>query len=110
MILTGKLTFNAVALKMLPIDKIKKDSLILPSGIKGKEEEESLKDYPDHPFQGEVIGVGENVRECKEGDIVLLKIQPNWMPVPIFLNDKGTMYNVYNNTDILLVREKDGTA
>lgn len=104
MMLTGKLTFNAVAVKPIEVEKIKKTSIITleknetPQGDK-------LDEFADHPLQGEVVGIGEDVKECKVGDVVLFKLSNHWTPQPYVLNDKGTIYYLYNNTDIALVRK-----
>jgi len=106
MILSGKLTFNAVAVKEIPIEKTKKSTLIKINEDKTPVADK-IDDFPDHPLQGEVVGVGSNVEEsktCKVGDIVLLKIS-DYGGKPYPLNDKGVIYWVYNETDVLLVRD-----
>ena len=106
MMLTGKASFNEVIVKQIIIEKENKSSLIIPNS-KGDDAEKSeqITDFPDHPFQGEVVGVGEQVTLCKVGDTVLFKVSRNWMPTPYLLNDKGTTYFIYNQGDIALVRE-----
>ena len=103
--LTGKLTFSSVAVKLVDIDKIAKGgSLILPAGVKGKEDDATLIDYPDHPLQGIVVGVAPGVTVCKEGDTVLFTFG-EYIPKPSFINDKGTLYQIFRETDIVMVRE-----
>jgi len=104
--LTGKLTFNAVAVKHIEVDKIKKTALISLDKSNALEGDK-VDEFVDHPLQGEVVGIGTNVEEggtCKIGDIVLLKIS-EYGQKPYVLNDKGTIYWVYNEGDILLVRK-----
>lgn len=107
--LTGELTYNAIALKMNIIEKKTKSSIILTSK-KDDDENTSMDDFPDHLLQGIVIGVGKSVQESGNieiGDTVLLKVLSDWMPKPYLLNDKGTMYSVYNDTDVILIRKKE---
>ena len=108
MVLTGKLTFNSIAVKTINVDKVVESQLII------QEEKASMAnnfdridEYEDHPFQGEVVGVGSSVTTCKEGDIVLFKLSTMWTPTPYILNDKGTIYFIYNEGDVALVREKE---
>lgn len=105
MILSGKLTFNAVAVKLIEIEPEKKSSIISISEEKDPKPDK-LTDYPDHPLQGEVVGVGESVTQCKVGDVVLFKLSSNWTPSPYVINDKGTIYQLYNEGDIAIVREE----
>ncbi len=107
MILTGKPSFNEVVVKQIVIEKENKSTLIIPNKSEEAEKSEQITDFPDHPFQGEVVGVGEQVTLCKVGDIVLFKVSRNWMPTPYLLNDKGTTYFIYNQGDIAIVREKE---
>ena len=105
MMLTGELTFNAVAVKIIEVEKVKKSTLISLSKEESIEKN-TIDDFPDHPLQGEVVGIGPNVKAsgtCKVGDIVLLKVS-QYPTNPYPLNDKGTIYSVYNEADILLVR------
>jgi len=103
--LSGKLTFNAVAIKELFVDKKVKSSIISLDGDKDLSKGR-LDDFTDHPMQGEVVGIGNNVTVCKKGDIVLFKIYEGGRP-PLLLNDMGTLFFIYNEGDILLVREKN---
>lgn len=96
--LSGNLTFNRVALKMIEIPKKTKSGIILSEV---KDEENILSMYDDHPIQGIVAGVGNNVTVCKEGDIVLIKGGTRGEA----LLDKGTLYSIVYESDILLVRE-----
>ena len=110
--LSGKLAWSLVAVKPITVEKeaAKGSSIILPSGVKAKDENVSLAEFPDHLLQGLVVGVGESVKLCKEGDIVLFMISSDYMAKPSYLNDKGTMYQLFRDSDIVLVREGDGTA
>jgi len=106
MILSGKLTFNAVAVKEVIVEKATDSLLIKEESVK-ESKGDTIDQYLDHPLQGEVVGVGSNVEEsktCKVGDIVLLKIS-DYGGKPYPLNDKGVIYWVYNETDVLLVRD-----
>jgi len=107
--LTGELTFNAVAVKVIEIEKIKKSTLISLSKEEGDIEKNTIEDFPDHPLQGEVVGIGTNVTQCEVGDVVLIKVS-QYPTNPFPLNDKGTIYSVYNEGDILLVRKSDVTT
>lgn len=106
MMLTGKLSFNAVAVKMIEVEKVSK-SAIISLDKETKPQGDKLSDFPDHPLQGEVIGVGKDVTMCKKGDVVLFKINNSWIPDPYMINDMGTIYSIYNETDIVMVRVPD---
>lgn len=110
--LTGKLTFEYIAVKPITIEKDEQNGsgIILPSGVKAKDAGDNLTDYPDHIAQGIVVDVADAVTICKPGDTVLLMLASDYMARPSFLNDKGTMYHLYRQSDVVLVREKDGTA
>lgn len=110
--LSGKLTFELIAVKPIRIEKDSNstNSIILPSGVKAKDEEDSLADYPDHIAQGLVIAVADSVTICKPGDIVLFTISSDYMAKPTYLNDKGSLYHIYRQTDIVLVREGNVTT
>jgi len=107
MILTGKPSFNEIVVKQIIIEKEVKSSIISISKEEKPSNSEQITDYPDHPFQGEVVGIGDQVTLCKVGDIVLFKVSSTWMPQPYLLNDKGTTYFIYNQGDIAIVREKE---
>ena len=96
--LSGKLTFNRVAIKVIDVPKKSKSGIILSEV---KENEDTLSMYEDHPAQGIVIGVGNSVTVCKEGDTVLIKGGTQGTA----LLDKGTLYSVIYESDVLLVRE-----
>lgn len=98
--LSGSLTFNRVALKMIEVPKKTKSGIILSEV---KDEENVLSMYDDHPIQGIVVGVGSSVTVCKEGDTVLIKGGTRGEG----LLDKGTLYSVIYESDILLVRESE---
>jgi hypothetical protein len=107
MMLTGKLTFNAVAVKHIEVDKIKKTAIISLDKSSAPEGDK-LDEFPDHPLQGEVVGKGQDVGDiCEVGDIVLFKLSTHWSPQPYVLNDMGTIYYIYNSGDIALVRKKE---
>lgn len=111
MMLSGKLARSLVAVKPITVEKEEKTGgLILPTGVKAKDENVSLSEFPDHILQGLVAGVGEGVTICKEGDVVLFMIGSDYMAKPYYLNDKGTMYQLFRETDVVLVREGDGTT
>ena len=106
--LSGKLAWSLVAVKPITIEKeVQGSSIILPSGVKAKDENVSLAEFPDHLLQGLVVGVGDRVDICKEGDIVLFMISSDYMAKPSYLNDKGTMYQLFRDSDIVLVRESN---
>lgn len=107
--LSGKLTFEYIAVKPIIIEKDEQKSsgIILPSGVKAKDAGDNLTDYPDHIAQGLVIAISDAVTICKPGDTVLLMLSSDYMAKPSFLNDKGTMYHLYRQSDIVLVREKE---
>lgn len=96
--LSGKLTFNKVAIKVIEVPKKSKSGIILSEV---KESDDVLSMYDDHPAQGIVVGVGNNVSICKEGDTVLLRGGTQGTA----LLDNGTLYSIIHETDILLVRE-----
>ncbi len=98
--LSGKLLFNRIAIKLIEVPEKNKRGIFLPESAKSAEN--IIDRFDDHPFQGEVIGVGEHVTICKKGDIVLLKGDIN---MPILL-DLGTVYQLINETDVILVREQ----
>lgn len=102
--LSGKLTFNAVAIKHIEIEKTAKSSIISIEKDTNSPQADKLSDFADHPLQGEVVAVGPNVTVCIPGDIVLLKVNSNYTPNPYMINDKGTVYSIYNEGDIALVR------
>jgi len=100
--LSGKLTFNRVAIKMITVEKKNKSGLILPDT---KDTDDMIDSYEDHPLQGLVCGIGSSVTVCKEGDTVLLKGGATGYA----LLDKGTLYSIISESDIVLVRENGGT-
>ena len=97
--LSGKLLFGRVAIKTIEIPQKNRNGLILPESAKTAENAWDL--YDDHPFQGIVVGVGDQITSCKKGDIVLLKGNTSMQ----VLLDEGTVYKIINESDILLVRE-----
>lgn len=108
MVLTGKLTFNSVAVKPIDVNKVIESQLITQQEKTSIiTDSDRIDEFEDHPFQGEVVGVGPSVSTCKKGDIVLFKISTMWTPTPYILNDKGTVYFIYNEGDVVMVREKE---
>jgi co-chaperonin GroES (HSP10) len=97
--LSGKLTFNRIAIKVIEISKKSKSGIIL-SEVK---EDDGWSMFEDHPNQGVVVGVGNDVTVCKPGDTVLIKGGIN----ATGLLDKGTLYSIIYEGDVLLVREKE---
>ena len=107
MMISGRVPFNRVVLKTIDVEKSTKSGIII-SGTGTEKENKSIEVFQDHPFQGLVIALGEGLQNwevplCKVGDIVLIK--PG--STAYQLNDRGTMYTVISDTDILLVREAE---
>ena len=103
--LSGKLTFNRIAIKIIPVEKKTKSSLILLETKESKDMEDTIDSYEDHPLQGIVCGVGNNVTICKEDDVVLLRGGTSGFA----LLDKGTLYSIVSESDVILVRENVST-
>ncbi len=97
--LSGKPTLNHVIIKPIEIPKKTKSGIILADSKDS--ETTTLDSFDDHPNQALVIGVGSNVSICKEGDIVIMRPDTH----PMGLNDKGTVYGVINEGNIMFVRE-----
>lgn len=95
--ISGKLTFNRVAVKMIDVPQVTKTGIILNNTQK-----DTIDMYEDHPAKGIVIAIGPDVTSCKEGDIVLI----NQKSYGIGLNDMGEIYTIIHEGDILLVREQ----
>lgn len=101
--LSGKLTFNRIAIKSIEIPKTRKSGIVLPDSK--FEDNDAFDMYEDHPLQGFVVGVGKDVTSCKAGDIVLIKGNSRADK----LMDNGTLYLVIYEQDVLLVRENGGS-
>lgn len=63
--LSGKLTFNRIAVKLIDIEKKTKSGILLADNKDG--ENTTIDSFKDHPDQGEVIGIGNSVTICKKG-------------------------------------------
>jgi co-chaperonin GroES (HSP10) len=100
--LSGKMVFNRVAIKKIEIPE-KKTSLILPEEVKSKKNPWEI--YEDHPNQGIVVGVGDQVTCCEVGDTVLIR---DGIMMHILL-DKDKAYHIIYEQDILLVRKNGST-
>ena len=70
----GKVLFNGIVIRITlekPVEQKTKSGIILPTGL----EDDVIKKmqlFKEHPYRGEVIQIGENVKTCEVGDIVLL--------------------------------------
>lgn len=97
--LSGKITFNRIAVKLIDIEKKTKSGIILADSKEG--ETTTMDSFTDHPHQGEVVAIGTSVSVCKKGDVVLIRDGAS----PLALNDKGTLFALLYESDVLLVRE-----
>jgi len=100
--LSGKMVFNRLAIKKNDVPE-KKTFLILPEEVKNKKNPWEI--YEDHPNQGIVVGIGDQVTCCEIGDTVLIR---DGIGMHVLL-DKTEVYHIIYEQDILLVRKNGST-
>ena len=70
----GRVVFNGLIIRISmekPVEQKTKSGIILPTGV----DDDMIKKmnlFKEHPYRGEVIQIGENVKICNVGDVVLL--------------------------------------
>lgn len=99
----GKVTQNYVLIRLHIEKEVEKKTIggiILPSGL-DPEETKKLKIYNEHPYQGDVIQVGERVTLCKPGDKVYMNGGMN------DLIEDGVYYSILRDGDIIYVITKE---
>jgi len=99
----GKVTFNNILLRLhveKEVERKTANGIILPSGIE-EEDKKKMKIYKEHPFQGDVIQVGDMVKVCKPGDRVYINggLQD--------LVEDGVYYSIIREHDVVYVITKE---
>jgi len=83
-----------------PVEQKTKSGIILPSGV----DDDMIKKmnlFKEHPYKGEVIQIGENVKICKPGDMVLLA---NEALTPLI--EDSVYYHYIRESEIIYVINK----
>lgn len=100
----GKVVFNGLIIRVSiekPVEQKTKSGIILPSGL-DEDVVKKMRLFKEHPYKGEVIQVGENVKICKPGDMVFLS---NEALTP-FIED-GVYYHYIREHEIIYVVDKE---
>ena len=100
----GKVVFNGLIIRVSiekPVEQKTKLGIILPSGL-DEDVVKKMRLFKEHPYKGEVIQVGENVKICKPGDMVFLS---NEALTP-FIED-GVYYHYIREHEIIYVVDKE---
>lgn len=100
----GKVVFNGLIIRVSiekPVEQKTKSGIILPSGL-DEDVVKKMRLFKEHPYKGEVIQVGENVKICKPGDMVFLS---NEALTP-FIED-GVYYHYIREHEIIYVVTKE---
>lgn len=99
----GKVVNNGILI-MLHIekeaDKKTKSGIIIPQGI-DEEFQKKMKFFKEHPLQGDVIQVGDQVKICGAGDRVYLNSSG------IDIIEDGVYYSLIKDYDVLYVIDSD---
>lgn len=101
----GQVLFNGVIIRISmekPVEQKTKSGIILPTGL----EEDVIKKmqlFKEHPYRGEVIQIGENVKTCNVGDIVLLA---NEALTPL-IEDSVYYHYIREHEIIYVIKKKD---
>lgn len=99
----GQVTQNYVLIRLhieKEVEKKTQSGIILPSGLDA-DDAKKMRVYKEHPFQGDVIQVGERVTLCKPGDRVYINggMQD--------LIEDGVYYSILRDGDIIYVITKE---
>jgi len=100
----GRVVFNGIILRISmekPVEQKTKSGIILPSGV----DDDMIKKmnlFKEHPYKGEVIQIGENVKICKPGDMVLLA---NEALTPLI--EDSVYYHYIREHDVIYVVTKE---